>query len=744
MAYISMYKECAKELAVDGSLGARVWEFSQKLLKDHTQPGLHIEPIKGSADKRVRTGRVTKGVRAVMFEVSKKTDPEPHFLLAAVKNHDEANRFAETAVLRVNPVNGVLELTSTEGPETAPASTGGSHAPPRESPRGPLVAYTINDLTKRVGINDAVAEAALKAADEDELLGVISRAPAWQQDALLALATGESLDSVVDLLREGQQEADRLSREDSEIERAYANPVSQMEFVKITDDDQLKRVLQGSFEEWRTYLHPEQRRYAYRKSYNGAFRLSGGAGTGKTVVAVHRASFLARNPAARIVLTTYTTTLADNLAQHLRKLDPGIQLAKRLDDPGVYVAGIDKLARDVTVKAGEAALAKAAPYLGRLPVGRSMLLDAQDLPLWEEALDEAATPLRPELRKPRFAMAEYRSVVLGNRITTKEGYVRVSRAGRGVRLSRTDRLALWEVFDAYRHKLADLGQVTFPEAASIAATALDNMAKAKGHRLADHVIVDESQDLHVSHWRLLRALVRPGHNDLFVCEDSHQRIFGEKVVLGHVGIEIRGRSRRLTLNYRTTRQNLDFAVGVLKNAGVTDMEGEPEETAGYRSPLTGPAPRLLMAKDLSGELDLVARTLGAWLDEPGAEPDTVAVLVRSGPVRDVIQRALVERGVQARSVDKQPRRNVGSPQVLTMHRAKGLEFRKVIVAGVDESQIPDERTARLYAEEDVADIRQREKLLLYVACTRARDELVVTWHGRPSPFLPERSKAAAK
>ena len=160
-------------------------------------------------------------------------------------------------------------------------------------------------------------------------------------------------------------------------------------------------------------------------------------------------------------------------------------------------------------------------------------------------------------------------MVLANRITTLEQYAKIARPGRGVRLSRPQRIAVWKLVEAYRRQSQMDETLSFPEVLALAAEALRDRAESGGRYLADHVIVDEAQDLHATHWALLRALVAEGPNDLFIAEDSHQRIYGSPVVLSRFGIKIVGRSRRLTLNYRTTAQNLHFAVGVLSGADYT-------------------------------------------------------------------------------------------------------------------------------------------------------------------------------
>ena len=192
----------------------------------------------------------------------------------------------------------------------------------------------------------------------------------------------------------------------------------------------------------------------------------------------------------------------------------------------------------------------------------------------------------------------------------------------------------------------------FPEVLALAAEALDARAESGGGHLADHVIVDEAQDLHATHWALLRALVAEGPNDLFIAEDSHQRIYGSPIVLGRFGIKIVGRSRRLTLNYRTTAQNLAFAVDVLSGAQYTDLEQGAEKTSDYRSARTGPEPEMIPCENQTAELEAVAAKIKAWLDDEDVVPESIAVLTRSQEERDRFVRGLGERGVKVRAVDR--------------------------------------------------------------------------------------------
>ncbi|WP_026874779.1 3'-5' exonuclease [Jiangella gansuensis] len=731
MASVTMSKQFTKDIDVDGSLKNRAWDFVRKVMNDPTAPGLHIEPIAGSRDPRVRTGRVNDGYRAVMFLV--RDDPEQAYVLAAIKQHDDANRYAERAVLRTNPVNGVLEvLEDIDEQVTGTVSASTPIARQATEPVGPLASFQAMEF-EEIGITPRFAAAAIAAADEDALLDALHGAPSWQADVLLSVATGIAIEDALENV--GVQRLDKVPRS-TDIDTALAQPGSQMDFVTVHSDDALREVLEGPFEAWRTFLHPEQRQYAERRTYNGAFRLRGGAGTGKTVVAIHRARALARRSGSRIVLTTYTTTLAKNLARDLDALDPSVQTGGPVGSDGVVVRGVDKLAREVLYAVDSRVFEKIdSPLLNAGPRGLSPLGDVDDRNLWQDVIDQAGVDLPPELARPDFLRSEYRMVILGQQIDSSATYARAPRPGRGTRLGRAQRLAVWSLVETYRRRLAMKRQASFPELAALAAMALDTHFELTGERLADHVVIDEAQDLHAGHWRLLRALVAEESNDLFICEDSHQRIYGEKVVLSRFGIAVRGRSRRLTLNYRTTAQNLSFAIGLLEGHDVTDLEGEPETMVGYRSLMNGPAPNVVACSSMSDELDEVAARVKAWQTDDALEPHTIGVLARSARTRDLIQRGLTDRGVPVHAVVGDESWTGKAPSLLTMHRAKGLEFRKVILVGIDENQIPSIRALNGMPPDERDDVANRERFLLYVAMTRAREELVLTWHGKPSGFL---------
>lgn len=711
---------------LEGTLRAKAMTFLQKLAQNDALPGLHIEPIVRAADSRVRTGRVDLSWRAVMFRVDQ--GGEAHYVIHGIFPHDEANAVASRVILRVNPVNGLPQIEDAEPTEEPSGRAGGDlsevedAAGPTAVPAQPILirhGHTADELTQRLGIPDPVAQEAMSALTEDDVFALAEQREGWLGYVLIDLATGDSIDSIV--ARMELEPTPSSGDDDTDLLRSLKRPAAATQFAFIDTDDELRRVIEeGDFGAWRVFLHPEQRRYVDR-NFSGPARLTGGAGTGKTVVLVHRARALARRSTdARIVLTTFTTNLADSLRESLTALDPAVRQTRELGNPGVHVAGVDALAAAV-IRAAGAEIHEAV---------RAVLGDDRSTPQsrlsgdrWTAALASASTGLAPEIANETFLSDEYALVVLPTRIRTEADYLRVRRPGRRVSLDRGKRAAVWAVIEAYRAQNRIEGALDFSEAAAVAAAWLQGR---QATAYADSVLVDEGQDLSPCHWQLLRALVPEGPDDLLIAEDSHQRIYGPRVVLGHYGIRVVGRSTRLRLNYRTTAQNLRYALSMLEGGTYVDLDEEPEGTD-YRSARSGPAPRVLQVAGLGEELEEIASQVRRWMQD-GVDPGTAAVLVHDKFQRERVVAALGERGLAARAVDRErpPRDKV---LVMTMHRAKGMEFSRVLLAGAGSRDGEQRRLARL-GEGERRDAELRARSLLYVAATRARDELVVT--GRES------------
>jgi len=721
---------------LDGSLQKATYSFLAKLATDDTAPGLHIEPINNSADPRARTGRVDLSFRAVLFKLQGSQE-DASYVFAGTYPHDEAIAVAQKSKISINPRNGVAELIPVDAFSPPPALT---VEPPKSPPRPERSdrslrerEYTLDDLTD-LGLDAAFAEGALDLHGEDTLLEYAESAPAsWQGSALIDLYTGDSFADI----RAKYQLSEPVSvdtNNDDAVLAAMQHPAARMEFAFIEDNADLRAAIENpDFAAWRIFLHPEQRNYTTHRA-NGAFRLTGGAGTGKTVVLLHRARELQRrNPGARIVLTTFNQTLAQSLAEQLRILDANIVVADDLSSPGVYVAGVDTIARRVLATASGlgGGNGQPGPVAEVLGPRTAEVLKVTSAHAWQSAAEQHNGGLPDTLRSASFLEAEYATVVLPNHVVTREQYLKVRRSGRGVALNRTRRNLVWDIIETYRAGAAAEGSTDFDEKAAIAAQLLDGRA----NRPADHVLVDEAQDLTPCRLLLVRALAAAGPDDLFLAEDSHQRIYGQRITLSRYGINIIGRSRRLTLNYRTTQENLRYALGVLSGEQYSDLDEEPESTAGYRSARRGPKPTIIKAQSLTDQYQKVADLVQSWIDD-GTAPESIGLLVPTRKEAESLPRALGDRDVTVAFVDRDKTGPPKTPVVMTMHRAKGMEFAKAVLVGVGEKSLPRSYLIDSVPEEERADVLRRERSLLYVAATRARDELVVIYVGEPSALLP--------
>jgi len=728
---------------LDGSVERAAYTFLQKLQRDDTSPGLHIEPMVNAVDERARTGRVNKQWRAVLYKLT--SAQGNHYVYMGTYPHDEAIDIARSHKLKMNLALGVPEFeriieatdttpTQPAAPVEEPSSTTPALSEGQEHTQTDQVNqlgehWTQEELVETAGIAPRFAQQALAATTLAELNAVINEAPEAQGLVLLELAHGKDLETVkAELGLESVAPGD----EDQQLQEYLRRPAT-VGFVYVGDNPQeLKDALESkNFDGWRVFLHPEQRRYAEQQT-SGSYRISGGAGTGKTVVLVHRARNLAhRDPQARIILTTFTKVLADSLSTQLQQLDAKVHQTQTLGQPGVAVLGIDQIAARVVAEATEEQRRAAS----QLVFGSSDNTLARRTTDERQAFENAVAIAQPdglpeEVLHPAFLEQEYVTVVLANRVVDETGYIRANRKGRGTALNRKARKELWKVFSQFRWSQQLENTVTFPELATLAAAILEQRAARNEPLPADHVLVDEGQDLHSGHWALLRALVAEGADDLFIAEDSHQRIYGQKIPLSRFGINIVGRARRLRLNYRTTAENLAFAVGVLEGGDYTDLEDLPEDTSEYRSVRSGPQPQLIAADSLDEQIDVAIRRIREWM-QAGVRADAIGVMVRSEKIHNAVKRGLREAdALKSEGNGSQP-----EVQIMTMHSAKGMEFERAIILGVGATELPARWQLAGLPPAEQQDVQLRERSLLYVAATRARDELVITWSGEASAYL---------
>ena len=755
------------------SVKGALYDFQYKFRENPDATGLRFKQLKGH--DKLFSARVNADYRALLFHVG-----GGDYILVGVRArqhvYDNLDRFR----YEVNQVTGALEIfgivesreTTEEaapdpGPVVESAPEGVGQAPPEpvaapvvepepeppaveatEPPTTPLFADHTPDRFRALGVAEGLIEEALAVRTESGLLELVYGAPAHTEEVLLALADGRDFDEVLKDITGPVTATEPVDTTD--ITAALARPTTRV----TTSDTDLREVLEDDFSAWKVFLHPTQHKLVER-SYRGPARVSGGPGTGKTIVALHRVKHLVEQlPPGRnkaVLLTTYNTNLAADLRHRLLDL-AGQEVVDRVD-----IVNIDKLSFRIVNESGQGGH------------GRRPITDSQVGREWRGMVTE----LGEQRWSAEFLEDEWNQVILGQGIRSRSEYFRARRAGRGQRISRAQRAEIWQLVERFTMRLEEKGVWTFRQVAQAAAQAEgERAAKILVNRESEdreggqflhrsdesftrlrfrfeHVVVDEAQDLSSAHWSLLRAMVDQRENDIFLVGDTHQRIYDNRVSLGALGINIRGRSSRLTLSYRTTREILGSALGLLGEEEWDDLDDGTDTLSGYRSVLRGPRPAFRGSPTWAAECDAIV----AWARElqenaPRDAVPSIAVAAPTGDEVDEVQFTLNKAGVRAAKLGKEgpPPGFEQAVHVGTLHRFKGLEYQHVAIAGVSEGLVPRADLERL-RESDPARYRQevqKARSTLFVAATRARDSLVVSWHGDPSPLLPERAARPAE
>ncbi|MGY3518558.1 UvrD-helicase domain-containing protein [Micromonospora sp. PTRAS2] len=666
--------------------------------------GLHLESVHNARDPRMRTIRINDFWRGVVLAPDDGSDT---FLLLNVVPHDDAYTWAAKRLYTVNTATRALEVRNVTAIEQlTPALEKAAAGAPSL-----LFARHSDTVLRDLGIDDQVLRAVRTIVDKPQLEAFGTLLPEDQFEVLQYLAEGFSPDEVYRDLVVERRPADAPTEPNESLAMAIANTASRITLV--TRPDELAEILDKPFAAWRVFLHPSQRRVAYRVSYKGPAQVTGGPGTGKTVVALHRVKhLLSRTPDSRVLLTTYTNALAATLREHLALLlGDDEQLAR------AEVTTVNAFAsRSVRALAGRVAA----------PIG-----DADERQVWRRVCRRLDLPWSEQ-----FLAQEFRHVVLAQDVRSRDDYRAASRRGRGTALGTRQRDQVWDAIEMFLAELSAAGNLTHLQVCARAAHLLDG-ADLSVHGF-DHVVVDEAQDLHPAQWRVLRAAVAPGPDDLFITGDPHQRIYDSRVSLSALGISVTGRSSRLRINYRNTEEILSWAAGVLVGSRVDDLGGEGEDSlAGYRSLLHGTRPHAQGHDTQQAEVAALVTRVGKWLDQ-GVQPGEIAICARFNLLLNTVYDELTAAGIPAVRVRDQPGADADGVRLATLHAMKGLEFRCVAVVGVTAKAVPFTKEVTPSEVDQVqhdSDLL-RERCLLFVAATRAREALHVSWSGSPSPFLP--------
>ncbi|WFB06983.1 AAA family ATPase [Streptomyces sp. LX-29] len=707
MATLGIHKDFLLEFAkLEKPVQKRVYEVFDKF-REHRHAGLHLEKLERPRDPRIRTIRITRFMRGVVLA----PETGDSYLLLKVMPHDDAIDWALSHRATVNSATQGIELRDDIALEQATAHV--RRVVPAADTR--LFSHVPDKELTRLGIDPDLLPLVRNLGDETHLDALRKILPEQQYDVLAGLAAGLTPEEVwresIAVHAEHAQPEQPHGREQDGLAAAMAR--SQGRIALLSGPDELLDMLSRPFDAWRVFLHPSQQRIAYRPSYKGPARVTGGPGTGKTVVALHRALHLARRlpadaPDGAILLTTYTRDLAADLRRNLELLIPDEAIMAK-----IRVVNVDALANQIVREEHGSQL--------------TILTGQKEIHFrWNRIAHHLGIEFTDA-----FLDQEWRQVVLAQDLRSPEAYLKASRAGRGAALSPLRRAQVWRAVEAFTRELRQAKEWTFLQVCAEAARLLE----PRTDRPFRHVVVDEAQDLHPVQWRMLRALVAPGPDDLFIAGDTHQRIYGNKVSLRNLGVNVSGRSHRLRINYRTTHEILQWSTALLSGESPDDMDGGVESLAGFRSVLRGALPQLEGAGSRTEEITELTARITQWMNG-GLEPGEIGVAVRYLQLGREVAQALERAGIPV-SVLGTSREGGDGVRIGTMHRMKGLEFRCVAVAGVSDGVVP---LAAALAPKEVDAQQYRDDVLgelnlLFVACTRAREELRVSWHGAPSPFL---------
>lgn len=690
------FTDSLAKLTGDEQKAVKTTAFDLQL--DPAQPGMQFHKLDKAKDKNFWSVRVNSDIRLIVHKTN------DNLLLCYVDHHDKAYHWAEKRRLETHPVTGaaqLVEIRETVKEVIVPVYKQVEQtASPQKTPTKLHFAHLGDADLLSYGVPvDWLAD--VRRADEDAFLDLYQHLPGEAAESLMLIATGSAPPAPPP---PAAANAD-----------PFAHPDAQRRFRVMNDADELARALDYPWDKWTIFLHPAQRQLIER-NYNGPARVAGSAGTGKTIVALHRAVYLTRSdPDARVLLATFSGTLANALRAKLRRLvsnEP--RLAERLEVHSVKEIG----RRLYELNCGPLRLASADAV-------RRLLAEAA-----AEAEEKPTHGLR-------FLLGEWDEVVDAWQLKTWEDYRDVTRLGRKTRLPEKQRRAAWSVFERLRAKLAERGLITEAEMFARVGAHL----AATDRRPFDYAVVDEAQDVNPAQLRFLAALCGGRPNGLFFAGDSGQRIFQTAFSWKSLGVDVRGRSKTLTINYRTSHQIRTQADRLL-GAEVSDVDGNVERRRGTVSVFDGPAPVIFIARTPDEE----AAAVGEWLRRvtgEGVKPHEIGVFVRSTEELARARLAAEHAALDCEDLDERTETPPDCVSVSTMHLAKGLEFRAVAVMVCDDGVVPSqERIDQIADEADLDEVYETERNLLYVACTRARDYLLVSSGGAPSEFLDDLRPAA--
>ena len=667
-------------------------EFFNKFRTNPNSPGINYEKIDEGIDKNICSVRIDDTYRAIVVRC-----PDTNvYMLLWVDHHDEAYAWAKRKKCSINKVTGGVQVFDVQ-----------EVAVEKQIEKETIFAAYTDDQLIRMGLPEEQIPMIKSLESMDEFYAMKKSIPEDAYEGLEWLAHGFDYDEVIDTLYE--DEAEQVK--DDDFAAALQSDSSKKSFVIVDGEEELKRIMAEPLEKWRIFLHPTQRKIVNR-DYSGPARVLGGAGTGKTVVAMHRAKRLASDIplGKRVLFTTYTRNLADDIRENLRKIVSMDQMKK------IEVINLD---------AWVASFLRDQGYEYNISYG-----DELDK-IWDDAIAQSGGSL--DYTK-NFYIDEWIKVVQAQEAYTKEKYVKASRIGRGLRLDRIKRMKVWAVFEEYMN-LMDEKKLRDSEFAMYECRIILEKQFSGGRY--ESIIVDEGQDLSQSAFRLIRALAGEAHkNDIFIVGDAHQRIYRNKAILSKCGINVRGRARKLRINYRTTEEIRKYAFGLLKGVSFDDMDEEYDDGDNCQSLTHGEKPVIKKFNTPEDEMEFIVREIKD-LEAAGVPRKDICLVARTHKLINGYKDGLRNNGIDVFEIttNKVDDRSRDEVRIATMHRVKGLEFNYIFAAGVNNKALPNGVRSDFSDDVSLEEFETEEKCLLYVALTRARAGAYVTCYGTMSNLI---------
>lgn len=680
-----IHDKCMEQLfELPKAIQKKVLEFQRKFRDNSKAESIHLEPITTFKDQQLRTARIDAKYRAII----KVPDTGDSYYLLWVDNHDEAMDWAKDKVFFWNDNTQTAQIFT--APELQVV-----HQMQSSADKLSLFSKYSDDQLLAIGIPAASMGLVHSITDLNELGECEKYLPPDAFENLFYLTEGANIEILIAEINEGKLKSDNKDEQIKSINNKRS-------FIEV-DDDLMEEIINGDLSKWQIFLHPSQRKLV-ESNFKGSVKVTGGAGTGKTVVALHRLKFLSTLPSGndnrKIAFTTFTNALTQNLNILADKLS--------IDKSKVVINNIDALAREIAIE-------------NKLIDKSTRVLDfynsKSSLELWDEILEQSLSEF-----DSLFLSAEYQSVVLFNDIKEVDDYLRVSRIGRGKPISRKQKMEVWDLISTYNKKKKEDGYIDRGELFNLVSaynkTCPENQFK--------YLIADEVQDLSNVELRFLRSLVEEKENDLFLVGDPFQKIYARKLNFTAAGIAVRGnRSKQLRINYRTSEEIKRLALSAVKGINYDDFDGEAEKLNGYLSLFHGDVPTYEVFKTKTEEIQATIRLI-AELKDRGLKYADIAIGCRTKDSIREIKTSLHKARIPYTDNSAALSPSSSGVCLSTFHGLKGLEYKAVILSDVNN------RTSPLYFQkmEDMSAAEKEEYLhsersLLYVAITRAISTLKI-------------------